>query len=131
MDAWNKWRDENPDIRPDLSGADLSGWNLRGADLSEANLVDANLIGADLRDSTLFKANLFEAYLIAAKLGSANFHGAPHPGPVGLVTAVRKRGRRISVVDLELTQAEPTAVRATVTVGIPEEQSEPLLWPIR
>ena len=21
--AWNAWRDENPDIRPDLSGADL------------------------------------------------------------------------------------------------------------
>jgi len=25
VDAWNAWRDENPDIRPDLSGADLSG----------------------------------------------------------------------------------------------------------
>jgi hypothetical protein len=22
--AWNTWRDENPDIRPDLTGADLS-----------------------------------------------------------------------------------------------------------
>ena len=37
--AWNEWRRENPDIRPDLSGANLrgaklSGANLRGADLS-------------------------------------------------------------------------------------------------
>ena len=32
---WNKWRQENPDIRPDLSGADL-----RRADLNKANLED-------------------------------------------------------------------------------------------
>jgi uncharacterized protein YjbI with pentapeptide repeats len=30
--AWNGWRDENLDIRPNLSGADLSE-----ADLSDAN----------------------------------------------------------------------------------------------
>jgi hypothetical protein len=29
--AWNAWRGENPNIRPDLHGA-----NLRGADLTEA-----------------------------------------------------------------------------------------------
>ena len=58
---------------------------------------------------------------------SANFLGAPDPGPVRLVTAVRKRGRRISVVDVELIQADRTAVRAAVTVGVPEEQAEPLL----
>jgi hypothetical protein len=28
VDAWNKWRDENPDIPPDLSGADLSNAKL-------------------------------------------------------------------------------------------------------
>ena len=33
VDAWNAWRDENPDIRPDLNEADLIG-----ADLREANL---------------------------------------------------------------------------------------------
>ena len=43
---------------------------------------------------------------------SANFLGAPDPGPVRLVTAVRKRGRRISVVDVELIQSDRTAVRA-------------------
>jgi hypothetical protein len=30
-DAWDAWRDENPDIRPDLSYADLSETNLKGA----------------------------------------------------------------------------------------------------
>jgi hypothetical protein len=30
VDAWNKWRDENPDAYPDLRGANLSGAQLRG-----------------------------------------------------------------------------------------------------
>ena len=58
---------------------------------------------------------------------SANFLGAPDPGPVRLTTAVRKRGRRISVVDVELQQGQRTAVRATVTVGVVDEEAEPLL----
>ena len=53
---WNKWRDENSEIRPDLReaylrGAHLDGANLRGADLSAANLFGANLRGADLREA--------------------------------------------------------------------------------
>src|SRR5215469_2106373 len=51
--AWNKWRKENPDICPDLSGADLRrahlyGANLSGADLSGADLSEAGLSGAGL-----------------------------------------------------------------------------------
>jgi hypothetical protein len=41
VDAWNTWRDENPDIRPDLSNADLTGADLRQADLREAHLSRA------------------------------------------------------------------------------------------
>ncbi len=58
---------------------------------------------------------------------SANFLGAPDPGEVLLVTAVRKRGRRINVVDVELNQSGRTAVRAAVTVGVAESPGEPLL----
>src|SRR5262249_45429449 len=35
VDAWNAWRRENPDIRPDLSRAGLSGAVLSEADLSK------------------------------------------------------------------------------------------------
>jgi Pentapeptide repeats (8 copies) len=48
-DAWNRWRVENPDIRPDLTHADLSGANLKGVYLSDADLKGANLKGADLK----------------------------------------------------------------------------------
>ncbi len=34
--AWDAWREEHPDVKPDLSRADLSGANLSGADLSGA-----------------------------------------------------------------------------------------------
>jgi uncharacterized protein YjbI with pentapeptide repeats len=40
--AWNAWRDENPDIRPDLSGANLNEANLNEADLRGADLSGAN-----------------------------------------------------------------------------------------
>jgi hypothetical protein len=33
VDAWNAWRDENPDIRPDLVQVDLRGESLRNANL--------------------------------------------------------------------------------------------------
>src|SRR6516164_4909358 len=43
VDAWNAWRDKNPDIRPDLSEANLSDAELAEADLSRADLSDAHL----------------------------------------------------------------------------------------
>jgi Thioesterase-like superfamily len=51
---------------------------------------------------------------------SASFLWAPDPGPMRLATLIRKRGRRISVVDVELTQGDRTAVHAVVNLGEPE-----------
>ncbi|MFN0141920.1 MAG: thioesterase family protein [Mycobacterium sp.] len=58
---------------------------------------------------------------------SANFLSAPDPGPVRLVTTVRKRGRRIGLVDVELIAGERACVHAVVTLGDPEHNAEPLL----
>jgi uncharacterized protein YjbI with pentapeptide repeats len=81
VDAWNAWRRDNPDIRPDLSGAELSEANLRRAnlhrtDLTGANLRRTNLSGADLRRAYLGKANLSEANLSKADLTSADLSEA-------------------------------------------------------
>lgn len=95
VEAWNRWREANPDVRPDLSEAklstrrhplDLRGINLRGADVSEACLSGADLRDADLR-KTLFKdanltganlggADLRDAFLITANLNKAKLPGA-------------------------------------------------------
>jgi hypothetical protein len=69
--AWNAWREENPDIVPNLDGAVLVG-----ADLREAHLFGANLAGADLREAILDGANLTGAVLLKAKLFGARLPGA-------------------------------------------------------
>jgi hypothetical protein len=84
--AWNKWRDENLYIHPDLrdaelrdahiSGANLSGANLGGANLSGANLSAANISGADLRGANLRRANLGGADLSKANLSRADLFAA-------------------------------------------------------
>jgi acyl-CoA thioesterase len=50
----------------------------------------------------------------------ANYLNAPDPGPVTLHTVVRKQGRRVSHVDVELSQNGRAAVRAVVTLGVPD-----------
>ena len=55
---WNRWRDENPLIRIDLSGMDLSNLNLDKINLDHADLYGAKLKNTKLRDSRLHNANL-------------------------------------------------------------------------
>jgi acyl-coenzyme A thioesterase PaaI-like protein len=58
---------------------------------------------------------------------SASYLWAPDPGPVVLVTAIRKRGRQVTLVDVELRQGSRAAVRAAITLGVPEHDAAPLL----
>ena len=74
--AWNEWRKANPDIRPDLSGANLSGMNLNFANFSGANLSRTDLSRSNLTDSILFSADLRRANLEYTKLERANLAGA-------------------------------------------------------
>jgi hypothetical protein len=76
VDAWNAWREENANIRPDLSGADLSGAQLDGANLSGASLRRANLRWANLRSASLIEADLGGANLSRASFNAANLRGA-------------------------------------------------------
>lgn len=69
--AWNKWRGNNPGIRPDLNKAELIRANLR-----RANLRDADLNGAHLLKANLSEVDLGGAILSAANLDNANLEGA-------------------------------------------------------
>ena len=71
VDVWNKWREENPEVQPDLDGADLARTDLKRANLSQASLRWTNLILADLEE-----ANLRGAYLEWADLNGASLIGA-------------------------------------------------------
>ena len=81
VEAWNRWREENPDIEPDLHKADLRGAalrkaNLSGADLRKANLRKANLSGADLTMANSSEVDLKGADLNGASLIMADLNGA-------------------------------------------------------
>src|SRR5215470_4221493 len=81
VDAWNAWRDENPNIRPDLfrayiERASLSGANLSGASLGHASLYTARLSGANLSEADLTGANLYTAHLAGANLSGARLSRA-------------------------------------------------------
>ena len=91
VEPWNQWREQNPEIRADLSGANLGMANLCETNLSNANLLGANLDGANLTGADLSKAilsranllganllgvNLTDAHLIDAHLRAANLFGA-------------------------------------------------------
>jgi hypothetical protein len=78
VDAWNEWREKNPDIHPDLSGANLRKANLRKANLSEADLGGANLSGANLWRADLTMANLSGANLMFATLVRMDLTDADH-----------------------------------------------------
>ena len=84
-DAWNRWCDENVNIRPDLAHAnldrtDLFEANLAGADLTGASLTGASLAGADLTRANISKANLKRAHLTAATLRGADLTEADLTG---------------------------------------------------
>ncbi len=72
---WNKWRTENPTIRPLLYDTILTKDALR-VELDGVDFANAVLINADLRKQKLRGANFHEANLGAAKLHEADLTGA-------------------------------------------------------
>jgi pentapeptide repeat protein len=70
--AWNAWRVQHKEVRPDLRQANLSKADLSEANLSKAYLVQANLIQANLSRADLVQADLSGANLSGADLSGAN-----------------------------------------------------------
>ncbi|MDJ0713888.1 MAG: pentapeptide repeat-containing protein [Prochloraceae cyanobacterium] len=56
VETWNRWREENSDIEPDLRGANLKGRELVGADFSNADIRSTNFTGANLREAKFCRA---------------------------------------------------------------------------
>jgi hypothetical protein len=74
--AWNRWREENPLVMPNLNRADLSGLNLSKADFSNGFFIRARFNNAYLRRASFYGAELFGAELRAADLQGASLRGA-------------------------------------------------------
>lgn len=77
VEVWNRWREENPGIRPDLQKVDFMGEDLRNANLElvnlrRANLQDSDLQGANLKATHLWQANLRGVTFRSATMTAAN-----------------------------------------------------------
>jgi hypothetical protein len=81
VDKWNAWRDDHPEVVPELrnaplAGCDLRGINLQGAILAGAKLNEAMLENARLQGARLDMADLEGARLRSAHLEDASLRGA-------------------------------------------------------
>lgn len=90
VESWNRWRSENPEIKPDLSYSDLRMENVRKSglfdiddqcgeefvNLNNVNFESVNLSGAKLEGVVLGEANLKETDLRFAKMKGARLHNA-------------------------------------------------------
>ena len=125
VEVWNKWRAENPDLRPNLvsailadadltganlTGADLVSANLSGADLTAANLTDADLTDVNLEEAGLKGASLTDAKLVGTKLADANLTSANLTG-ADLVSA------NLSGADLTAANLRGASLREAIFAG--------------
>ncbi len=74
--TWNKWRNSQPEVTPELKEANLRNTNLQRADLANADLQGADLRGVILSNAILQEAILFFANLQEADLTNANLQRA-------------------------------------------------------
>jgi uncharacterized protein YjbI with pentapeptide repeats len=78
--AWNEWRLENPQIRPDLSNSQLRELKCAEQTISNERTAvdfnDVNLFAKELYGANFGGASLSGAYLTRAYLATANFHNA-------------------------------------------------------
>jgi hypothetical protein len=76
VEAWNKWREENPDVLIDLKNAKLMRMNLENANLAKADLKKANLSFTNFKNANLAFANLESAIFSFANFEGVNFSAA-------------------------------------------------------
>lgn len=138
--VWNSWRDEHPEVVPDLSGANLSAGrypkgklhnanlaeadfrrsnmkeaDLHESDLSRADLSKTNLKGANLSKTILSHAELKKANLIGANLAEADLSGADLEKAQmdrAVLTSAKLGGVKLRKTDL------------ATTIGLTQEQLE-------
>jgi len=71
VEVWNRWRAENPDVIPDLNGA-----NLEKVQLREINLEGSTIVEANLREAMIFESQLMRVNFENSDLSNTNFWGS-------------------------------------------------------
>ncbi len=104
--CWNAWREENPELSPNLSELTLSRRHLEGVNLSRCNLSGTHFNRTDLRNANLFRANISNASLKEAILDGANCCEMYAAGAdLGVAQLARADVRDANLADAHLTGA--------------------------
>lgn len=121
---WNKWREQHPAIRPDLTSAnlreaDLRLFNFAETDFAGTNLSGADLTGANLTQACLTNANLSGSILDLADLARADGRDADFRGSSGgrLFSQANLRGANLENVKLSSARLDGTDLRAANLSG--------------
>ena len=105
VEHWNKWREENPEVVPDLAwdnlvGVHLSCANLEGANMKLAFCRGGNLEGVNFKNATLYGTNLEESNSKGADMEGASLEGA-HLRKADL-TGANLRNTNMKLANLQL-----------------------------
>ena len=119
-EVWNVWREQHPEVQPDLRGADLSFANLYRADLGRATLINATLSYATLSYADLSRADLGDADLSSARVGWTHFDTIDLRTVQGLETVEHRGPSSISIDTIYLSRGDipETFLRKA---GVPED----------
>jgi hypothetical protein len=110
VENWNKWREKNTTVMPNLAGANLAEANLGGVNLGLANLTGANLAGTRLAKANFWAANLRGADLQGADLREANLQRAS-------LTGANLAGAHLAEVKLEKADLTGADLRGANLAG--------------
>jgi hypothetical protein len=128
--AWNRWREENPDVKVWLQGVEfgplserptLRQIDFRGANLARARLPGSILVGADLREAVLVGATLRKAILVNADLRGAHLLESDLRGANLRGSDLRGTQCGYSKVDGETLLLTQRVDRRTDFTGVPLE----------
>ena len=113
--AWNRWRRDHADIRPDLSETHLSRLDLATADLSRCGIEGSHLNDTDLTGANLSRANLSGASLQRTRLDGAILTEATFCG--ANLTAADMTRSHITNVDLSSAHLVDAILRSADLTG--------------
>jgi uncharacterized protein YjbI with pentapeptide repeats len=122
VDAWNKWREENPNTEPDLVDADITGIDLPGVNLRRAQLSRAHMMCNDFSRADFRNAHLVETDLFDSVLDGVDFSGAfavyvnPSDAKLNLAKFNRTRFEYVNLSFAELKGADFTGLTMHATV---------------
>jgi len=130
VDVWNKWREINRDIKPDLSEVNLTGKNLENINFQKANLYMSNFYSCNLKKANFWlsnlcvanfnKADLTESFLrdtdlFLATFGEANLTRATLQG--ANLRCANLTGANLTDVNLEYAILIETRVNKAIFTG--------------